>query len=473
MSAFHGRARELDILAAELERVKDTGEGAFIVLKGRRRVGKSHLLAEFRRRNSFRGVSFLASKLRMAYELEQFADALARSDAPSAPTASGLSFGSWEGALTSAAAGASRDHPVIIVLDEFPYLVESDTARAVEASINAAWERVLRNMPVMLVLAGSDVSIMRSITEHGRPLFDRPTRTLTIEPLSVADMAAAVGIAGAEAIDAYHVIGGFPRLLSLWRPGLGLGGFLERALSDEDGPFVATGQRIIDGEFPAHVQARTVLSVIGAGERTYGNIARRANVAGTNLRRSLTLLEGDKRVIAVQRPVPGPSTESRYYITDEYLRFWLRFIEPNLGELDRGRHHLVVRGIVRDWQSYLGTAVEPFVRRSLERRAASGDLFGADKVGSYWTRSNDPQVDLVGTDADEDQVTFVGSIKWRGSDLFGPPDLDALRAAAVRHINGVPRATADTPLVAVSRNGVLPSPGLSLGLTADDLFAAW
>jgi AAA+ ATPase superfamily predicted ATPase len=474
-TAFVGRTRELHVLGDVLHEVRASGHGAFILVKGRRRVGKSRLIEEFAERAGGPVAFFLASRQRPPFELARFTETLARSDLPQAADSAGVRFESWEAALTFASGGATSERPILIVLDEFPYLVQGDTAGIVEASINAAWERTLARRPVVLVLVGSDLSMMTMLTQHGRPLYGRPTRTLTVEPLDITEVAGAIGIAGAEAIDAYHVIGGFPRLLPLWRRGMSLRSFLAGALGDEDAPFIATGQRMLDAEFPADLQARTVLSVIGAGERTYGGIARAAGVATTNLRRSLDLLENQKRVIASERPLSAqPSKDTRYSVADSYLRFYLRFIEPSLVDLQRGRQRLVIDRIVRDWQSYVGGAIEPFVRASIERILPDPALPGAAKVGGFWTRANDPQVDLVGVDDRERLVAFVGSVKWRAGRPFTKADISGLRASAIDHPRGgVPGARSSTALVGVSRSGFASTEGLARAFGPDDLVNAW
>lgn len=472
---FVGRSRELGILGEDLEVVRRSGRGALVLVRGRRRAGKSRLIEEFAERQGSPVVFFLATRQRPGYELTRFVDALAHSNHPEAPGSAGLRFESWEAALAFASVGATQQQPVVIVIDEFPYLVQTDSEGAIESAVNAAWERTVSRRPVMLLLVGSDLSMMNMLTEHGRPLYGRPTRTLTVEPLAVGEVADALDVTGAEAIDAYHVIGGFPRLLPLWRRGASLRSFLTRALGDEDAPFIATGQRILDAEFPDDVQARTVLSVIGAGERTYSNIARVAGVASTNLRRSLDLLENQKRVIASERPLSAqPSKDTRYYIRDPYLRFYLRFVDPNLVDLQRGRHRLVANRILRDWQTYIGTAVEPFVRASIEHLLPDAALRNAEKVGGYWTRTNDPQIDLVGMDDRERAVAFVGSIKWRADQPFSTADADALRLAALHHPRGgVPGAGATTPLVGVSRSGFVSAGDLTRTFEPDELLDAW
>src|SRR5439155_8264912 len=123
-------------------------------------------------------------------------------------------------------------------------------------------------------------------------------------------------------------------------------------------------------EFPAEVQARHVLSAIGAGERTNKAIATRAGLQAAPLARSLHVLRDIKRVVAADHPFSTrPAREPRYRVADPYLRFWLRFIEPALPDIARGRPDLALSRIRDSWIEYRGRAVEPLVRDSLERLA--------------------------------------------------------------------------------------------------------
>jgi hypothetical protein len=106
--------------------------------------------------------------------------------------------------------------------------------------------------------------------------------------------------------------------------------------------------------------------------------------------------------------------------------------------------------------------VEPVVRAAI-RRLLPDTRFGlADRVGSWWTRSNDEEVDLVGMA--EGRVAFAGSIKWRDRLPFDDRDRAKLVQAAAR----IPGADTDTLLVGVSRAG-FTTDELDVALGADDL----
>ena len=80
------------------------------------------------------------------------------------------------------------------------------------------------------------------------------------------------------------------------------------------------------------------------------------------------------------------------------------------------------------WQDYTGKAIEPVVRTALERLLPDPCFGAARYVGSYWTRDHQTEVDLVGTEKDDDnrRVEFAGSVKWRARKYFAMADVAEL-----------------------------------------------
>ncbi|MGH3146666.1 MAG: ATP-binding protein, partial [Rubrobacter sp.] len=124
MAGFVGRERHLRVLDEQLEHVRQSGEGRFVSMRGRRRVGKSRLVEEFLRRQeaSVPYVFFTASRQSSERELLLFAEEVAGSDMPAAEVVrGGLLFESWDAALALIASTADRSSPAVVVMDEFPY----------------------------------------------------------------------------------------------------------------------------------------------------------------------------------------------------------------------------------------------------------------------------------------------------------------------------------------------------------------
>jgi AAA+ ATPase superfamily predicted ATPase len=472
MVDFVGRGRYLQVLNDQLEQVSRTSEGRFVSIRGRRRVGKSRLVEEFlmRQKAPVPHVFFTASRQSSERELTLFAEEVADSDLPAADVVrGGLAFESWDAALTLVASTADHSSPAVVVMDEFPYLVEVDPT--IEGTLQKVWDRHLSRVPILLILVGSDVSMMQALTEYGRPLYGRPTREMVVEPFNPSETADMLGLSAADAFDAQLVTGGFPLIAQSWGRGNDLWGFLSEALSDPTSPLIVSGERVLAAEFPVEAQARDVLRAIGTGETTFTAISRSAGISGTPLVRSLELLVERKRVVSADRPLSAkPSKETRYHVADPYLRFWLRFVGPGIEEVERGRGELVVDEIRRSWTEYRGKAVEPLVREAVERMLPNERFGEARYVGGYWTRKGDVEVDLVGAErkARPGRVEFVGSIKWRERAPFDRRDLGHLVSQSQR----VPGTDAATLTVGVSRSG-FEVEDLDVKLGPEELLDAW
>lgn len=465
---FVGRERELGLLRAALDEVSTTGRGRFVLLRGRRRVGKSRLVEQFLQLTGAPSVFFSATKGRAAAaELGELAAALGRSDLEAGPlVAGGASFATWDGALGLVAATAT--HPSIVVVDEFPYLVEGDAS--VEGAFQTAWDRSLRDRPVLLVLIGSDLAVMEALEGSGRPLYGRPTHPLRLAPLAPSEVAGLLPLAPRDALDAYLVVGGFPLLARSWGSAPDVESYLREQLTRPTSPLLVSGERALATELPQGSPSRAVLRAIGAGERTFTGIGQRSGVPRQSLERALRTLVAKS---VVERAVPlsaRPSAAARYRVADPALRFWLRFLERGLDEVERGRGDLLVERVLRAWPEYRGSAVEPIVREGLTRLLPHPLLGEASDVGAYWTRGSEVEVDLIGADSSVPpaRVGFVGSVKWREQEPFGRRDLDAL----IRQRGLVPGAAPDTPLVAVSRTGVEVA-GVDVTLGPAELLGAW
>lgn len=240
--------------------------------------------------------------------------------------------------------------------------------------------------------------------------------------------------------------------------------YLSAATSHPTSALLVSAERSLAAEFRTEMLAREVLGSIGRGERTFTNIGRASGgIAPTSLSRALKLLE-DKRIVVAERPLScKPSRERLYRVADPYLRFWLTFLGPHFSEVERGRGDRVLARIRTGWLSWRGRAIEPVVREALERSApsfarASGEGLGNSagvpgEVGAYWTRTNDPEIDIVVADRAPvaKEILAVGSIKWLENAPFDAHDVAALQI----HRSKLPGAAPGTPLIAVARSGCI------------------
>jgi hypothetical protein len=430
-------------------------------------VGKSRLVEEFIDRAGVPSVFFTASgQPTIEADLQLFAEAVRESALPDTRIFRDQSPATWDAALRLLAVCLPDDQPSVVVIDEMPYLIKTDVG--FEGTLQKIFDRELSRKPVLLVCVGSDLAMMEALNEYGRPFHQRATE-LVVPPLSPADAAEMLGLSPAEAFDAYLVSGGLPLILDEWPQGVTALGYVTEAVTDPLSALLVSGERALAAEFPPDSQARLVLGAIGSGERTYSKIQQAAGgMPQATLNRALHLLTS-KRIVHASTPLSThASRETRYTIADPHLKFWLAFLGPHLPEIERHRGDLIVTRVKTSWTSWRGTAIEAAIREALRR--ISEQLPGSPQaIGGYWTRTNDPEVDLIGADREPvaKRIAFVGSIKWRDHHPFDEHDL----AALTLHRSQVPGADEATPMLAVTRSGTTVRSLTTLG--PEELLAAW
>lgn len=472
MNGFIGRRTELGLLDDMLHPVKTGGRGGrpgrAVLIRGRRRVGKSRLVEEFLERAELPHVFFTAVGGSREEDLAGFVAEVAASSLPDAGRFADFTAPqTWDAALSLLASALPTDAPSVVVLDEMPYLVREDPA--FEGTLQKVFDRTLSKLPVLLVLIGSDIAMMEQLNTYGRPFYQRGTE-MVVPPLNPAEVGAMLDLPPADAFDAYLVSGGLPLILEEWPHGAGLWDYLASALRKPTSALLISGERTLAAEFPTEAQARTVLGAIGHGERTFALIGRAAgDLNPGSVKRSLELLT-TRRMVAADLPLSTkPSRETRYRVDDPYLRFWLSFIGPGIPTVERGRGDRVLDSIRTSWTSWRGRAIEPIIREALWRLADDRLPEGTNAVGGYWTRTNDPEIDLIGADRSPiaKKITFAGSVKWLENKPFDHRDLSRL----IIHRSQLPGADDDTTLLAVTRSGCTAE-GI-LTFTPEDLLEAW
>ncbi|MGH7868185.1 MAG: ATP-binding protein, partial [Candidatus Dormibacteraceae bacterium] len=471
MRQFVGRQRDMQELSALLERVRRSGSGKMIAIRGRRRVGKSRLLTEWLRRQDVPYVYFEAGQDPEARELELFKRAVVGSTLPTAAKIQINDARSWADALAALATGSDQARPTVVVIDEFPNLLVANPALA--ARLQVVFDTTIDDSkPVVVVLIGSDLSMMERLSSYAAPLYGR-IREFVLGPLNPHDIYQYTGASAASTFDAYLLTGGFPELVETWEEADTVETYVRREVRRLS-PFVVAGERIVSQEFPSETSAKTVLACIAQGSSSFTSILSTAGLTQPTLTRSLKTLIEDKRVVEASAPMSVPRDLRRrlYRVQDPYLAFWLRFIMSSSALIDIELEPIVTSAILRDWTTYRGAAIEPVIRQAITRLMLSDSRFGAATAcGSWWSRDQNTEIDLVGVDRNESprSVEFVGSIKWRERQPFDNHDRsELLKALAV-----VPGVTNAARLVAVSRSGFSCVDEVDIQLTPEELLAAF
>lgn len=332
MPNFANREREL----AALARACSPG---LAVVSGRRRVGKTALLDAFAADR--RAVFLPGTRTPVAEALKRLEERL-RTEAPPQP-GDLLDLGhlpSWDAALGYLLARA-REEPLLLVLDEFPYLVEADPS--LPSTLQARWDH-RGDSQLSLVLAGSHVGLMEDLVAADAPLFGRADAHLRLTPFTWREAGLLVGGGDPDTwLEAFVTVGGMPRYLTLWDPRHDAVTNLAALLDGPGAPLSDEGTVVMQELNPGSAAAR-VLELVALGAHTFTEVKDRAGLAPATTSEALKLLE---RLGLVTRLTPvgedrHRTRRVRYEIRDPFLRLWIALVLPHRDAFDLGRGETIL-----------------------------------------------------------------------------------------------------------------------------------
>ena len=417
----------------------DSDRPELMFLSGPRRVGKSFLLSRFTRQVG--GLYYQATRRTEAEQLVNLSRALGDRFSDRA-LLQGVALPDWERLLAYIADKADGER-FLLVLDEFPYLI--DSAPALPSILQAWLDQSAPGTRIKLVLSGSHVSAMRRLEGTDQPLYGRRTRRLVLGPFGASEVGAFVPAYSAEQrLVVFGALGGLPGHLDLLDPASGLADNVAALLLDSGGRLVDEAQHMLDSFLADAVVHYSILEAIAGGDHTWKGITNRTGRSGGSLQRAVDWLvdmEVIERVAPVTERSPQRSKRALYRIIDPYVAFWHRFISPLLASGSIGLaepRHLWDATIVPRLDDYMGGVVEGVCRDAF--RTGRLELpFTPIRVGEWWDASSQEQVDVVALGGDGE--LFVGECKWgevTGSDLR---TLERRASLIVAELGGVIRRT--------------------------------
>lgn len=194
MEPFIGRRRELAVLKGALEKTdrhRLDRPGRALLIRGRRRIGKSRLAEEFIRQAQVPHVYYAATGQALGDELRIFTEEVRTSNLPAASVFDDEQPASWHDALSLLAQALPEHSPSIVVIDELPYLIKEDST--LERVLQKLFDREFSRRPVLLLLIGSDLSMMEAINTYNRPFYRRAA-DFVVKPLTPHDVGHALDL---------------------------------------------------------------------------------------------------------------------------------------------------------------------------------------------------------------------------------------------------------------------------------------
>ena len=434
---FIGRENELKFLNTCYE----SDKAEFVVLYGRRRVGKTETLTEFCKNKP--NVFYSCREYTPEKQLAEFSDALLSWN-PELKVYTD-SFKDWDKAF-SFIGEMEGDEKTVIVIDEFPYMCKNNPS--IPSILQIAWDTILKNKNIMLIICGSSMSfIEKELLSEKNPLYGRTTGIYKMLPMPYYDAIKFLpDFSPEEKLIAYSILGGIPHYLKQFDS--------KKTLKENIIDKILTKGTVLysEVEFLLRQELRetsiynTIIEAIALGHTAFNEILTKTGIEKSKLSvylKNLIELGIAEREFSVLASVKERSSSSKglYNLTDNYFRFWYAFGYSNLSELEKDD----ALGV---WEDYIENSLHDYASKSFEKvcieymysKNKKRQLpFRFSKVGRWWgtvakvidgkKRNCAEEIDIVASDKDENNY-ILGECKFR-RELFDNGELRKLKEKIV------------------------------------------
>jgi len=426
---FFDRESEL----SGLERLYDAvsrGQFHFVVVSGRRGVGKTRLIYEFVKRVNARFVYFFVEKKEIGSLLLDFVSRL--KDSLKLDVVVPRDFDNFLKLLRD----LSSEESIVVIFDEF------QNFRHMGGDIFFKFQEFVDFMKfgdgfkLMFIVIGSIVGMMKDIFEGKHsPLYGRKTSEFFLKPFEYWEVRKLLDEFGVRdeigKLSIFSVFGGMPRYYDQMDR-IGLSFSIENVINLFTNKvyslWKAPRDELIEEFKDAHPAFFSILEAIAKGKVKANDIANYTSIPEKSIYKYLNELINYFELIEKRVPAVAPKNYrgAIYVIRDPFYRFWFRYIFPNqdLIELEEGQE--LTRMILNDLSNHISFVFEEIVRRTILKLSGK-EIKGTkiphfNKIGSWWDRKGN-EIDVVGYK--DKKILLVGEVKWRER-LYDSKDLEKM-----------------------------------------------
>ena len=382
---FFDRENEIRILRDIREKSRRNAQ--FVVVTGRRRVGKTQLI---KRAMEDEPYIYLYVARKAEKDLcKGFQDEIGRVlGLPIVGTAERFED------LFRVIAEESLRRPITIVIDEFQEFFRVNAS--VFSAMADIWDNVQKSSRLNLIVCGSVNRLMNRIfKDQSEPLYGRDTAFLHVDPFRISVLK--------EILSCHSPNYQNDDLLALWTMTGGVARYVEQLMDDgavtrdkmldsifrRDSPFLDEGLAVLVQEFGKEYGTYfSIMAAIASGRTEYSQIK---NDVGLDVGAFLSRLENDYGLIRRKVPIFDSEKTKRsvYEIGDCFFRYWFRFVWKNMYLRELQRFDVMRDYAARDYEVFSGHALEQyFTWKFIEEMKYT-------RMDAWWDRKGENEIDLV------------------------------------------------------------------------------
>jgi AAA+ ATPase superfamily predicted ATPase len=395
---FYNREKELALM-----QVLNYRNPSFLVITGKRRVGKTELIKQFIKDqrslylfvDSNKSIDILMDEFNQVIKEKLKLPDYIKVDAPE----NFLEF------ITS------YEHDLVIAIDEFQRFLKVYPSFITQ--LQKYWDMKPDNCKVFLIVSGSSIGMIRKIfIEAQAPLFKRADNIMTLKPFTIHKtfaMLEDLGIKKMEdKLNLYFLFGGtiyYYRLFEKYQCA-GFHDALEKLVFSDLAPLKDEVRDILIEEFgKEHSTYYEIISAISQGKCSMSEISEMTHVSASSLSAYFYDMIDILGIVEHRIPVTDDRKKSkrgRYFLKDNFFRFYGRFIYPMLSQYMAGINVSLSENVLQEWQSYTGKIFEDTVRDLIVEKIGSD----YPEIGGWWNRKGD-EIDILGIDQKDGKALAI------------------------------------------------------------------
>lgn len=417
---FIGREREL----ASLKDFYEKDGIGMTVIYGRRRIGKSTLIAEFVKDKKV--IFYTATKVGKDRNLELFSKQVTDLFLSGIED---ISFHTIEAVFDFINKNIS-DEKVILVIDELPYWAEKD--EALLSILQKYMDTVWHDKNLKIILCGSALSFMENkVLSEKSPLFGRRNSQIKLDAFDYLDAAKFVpDYSYEDKAICYGITGGVAKYLSMIDPSKSLDENIIKLYFRTEGYLYDETRNLLTQEFSDITLVNNIIEQIASGQNTINIIANKIGEKESTILYSLEKLISiglveKKKCITEEKN----KKKTQYILKDHMFKFWYEFIPKATSVIEMGQGELYYHKAVKPvLHSYMGSVFEDMCRYYTLQHGILGefDCF-VTTVGTWWgtetiinengeKRAQSTDIDVVAL-SEIEKKAVVGECKFKNEKI--------------------------------------------------------
>lgn len=321
--------------------------------------------------------------------------------------------------------GHLSDKGNVIILDEFQNFMNIDKSVFGEMQ-KMIDERRMKKRPLKIIASGSSYSLInRLFNMEASPLYGRRTHEMVLRELPAEDLFFSLKLGMEGFIKAWSIFGGVPYYYSVMDFDAPVEKIITGMIEKKDSMILDEGKVVLSVEFGRESKTySTILTAIAEGKTKLNEISALFSSKKGETMKYLDILRKEFGLVKRVTPIladPRKSREGMYEINDNFLSFWFYFIDKQRSYIEQERFGEVVSFFRDNFSGYVGLKFEKFVTYLIKNGILLPDL-GFEKVGRQWgripqsfkpERGNDQyEIDICAANEKTGDVLFA-ECKWR------------------------------------------------------------